>query len=253
MSAVNTEQEILRFLTDRLENNPNLTSKYEQLSSAMKDAISQSILQPGAGLPAERVLSKNLGLSRITVRKAIDQLADDGLVVRRHGARTSVAERVKKQISNLIGFSEEIRMRGMVPSTRVLEIVSTTPTAREREKLELGRSEEVVVVKRVRLANNRPIALERAVVPLAIVKSCDAIGNSLYATLDAVGASPDRGIQRIFPAKLSAEESVVMETQENTLVLMVERLCYTAENLPVEFTVTKYNAGVFDFTNELQR
>ncbi|MCR9236529.1 MAG: GntR family transcriptional regulator [Alphaproteobacteria bacterium] len=227
--------------------------KYENLANAFKVAIDDEVLLPGASLPGERKLAELLGISRITVRHAIDALVSDGQLVRRHGARTSVAAKVGKQISNLLGFSEDMRSRGIEPGMRLLSAETTNPTEQERQMLKLADGESVVRLRRVRLGNERPIALETAVVPSVIVKSPEAIGLSLYATLDALGALPERGVQRITAKTMSAEEAELLETEVGAPALIVERCCGTALGKPIEFTVTCYNAEVFDFVTDLQR
>lgn len=228
-------------------------TKYENLANAFKVAIEDDVLLPGTSLPGERKLAELLGVSRITVRHAIDSLVSEGQLVRRHGARTSVAAKVGKQISNLLGFSEDMRSRGIQPGMRLLSAEMATPSDQERHMLNLADGETVVRLRRVRLGDGRPIALETAVVPSHIVKSPEAIGSSLYATLDALGTLPERGVQRIKAKTLSAYEAGLLETDMGAPALIVERCCETAQGKPIEFTVTCYNAEVFDFVTDLQR
>lgn len=251
MSQNNSQ--VIDFIKAQFESSSNSTSKYENICDAIRLAIENEVLLPGANLPGERKLADLLDVSRITVRNAINQLVTDGRVVRRHGARTSVSERVRKQISNLVGFSEEIRSRGMVPGTRLLSAETLEASETERTKLQLAAGEFVVRLNRVRLANDRPIALERAVVPCAIIKSPDAVGPSLYATLEALGALPERGVQKITAKVLDDEEASLLETNAGAPALVIERCCETAAGQPVEYTLTCYNAEFFDFSNELQR
>lgn len=248
-----TENKIIDHLKSEFESQTISAPKYEKLSYAIKIAVKDKVLLPGASLPGERKLANSLGVSRITVRHAVDALVTEGHLVRRHGARTSVANRVRKQISNLLGFSEDIRSRGMRPGMRLLKAETVMPSEKERHKLNLAEGDEVVRLHRVRLSNDRPIALEIAVVPLSVVKSPDAIGPSLYATLDALGVLPDRGVQRITAKSLNATEAKLLDAEVGAPALVVERCCETSDGRPIEYTITCYNAEVFDFVNELQR
>lgn len=248
-----SESQILDYLKATLSAQVSSAPKYEALSNAIKLAIEDKILPPGSNLPGERKLANLLGVSRITVRNSIDALASEGTLVRRQGARTSVADKVRKKISNLIGFSEDIRSRGMHPGMKVLQAETAVPTDLEREKLQLNDGEEVVRMHRIRLANDRPIAIEIAVLPLSVVKSPDALGPSLYASLDAMGVLPHHGVQRISAETLNAQDAELLETRPGTPILVVERCCETADGKPIEYTITQYNAEVFDFVNELQR
>ncbi|WIY24575.1 GntR family transcriptional regulator [Parasedimentitalea psychrophila] len=251
MSA--TESQILDYLKVTLNAQVSSASKYVALSNAIKLAVEEKILPPESNLPSERKMADFLGVSRITVRNSINALASAGTLVRRQGAKTSVANKVRKNISNLIGFSEDIRSRGMRPGMRVLRAETAKPTDLEREKLQLNDGEEVVRMHRIRLANDRPIAIEVAVLPLSVVKSPDALGPSLYASLDAMGVLPDNGIQRISAETLNAVDAELLETRPGTPILVVERCCKTVDGKPIEYTITQYNAEIFDFVNELQR
>lgn len=245
--------QVIDFIRSQFASSSASTSKYEGLCNAIKIAIEEDILLPGSTLPGERKLADLLDISRITVRNAIDELVSDGQLVRRHGARTSVSEKVRKQISNLVGFSEDIRSRGMTPGARLLSAESVEANEAERARLKLGPGDRVIRLHRVRLANDRPIALERAAIPHSVVKSPDAIGPSLYATLDALGMSPQRGFQKITAKIMDEEEAELLETKVGAPALVIERCCETASGIPIEYTLTCYNAEAFDFSNELQR
>ncbi|OED34786.1 hypothetical protein AB833_31950 [Chromatiales bacterium (ex Bugula neritina AB1)] len=244
---------ILEFLQSQLDNQGSASTKYESLSAALALAITEKVLLPGESLPSERKLAEQLGISRITVRNSIDSLVSDGLLVRRQGVRTTVAQKVGKQISNLIGFSEDMKSRGLQAGAQLLSTETEIATALEREKLDLCDGDEVVRLRRVRLANDQPIAVEMAVVPLSIVKSAEAIGPSLYASLHAMDKMPDRGIQRISAETIDDEMAQIIDTRPGTPVLVVERCCKAQDGTPVEFTTTYYNAEIFEFITELQR
>lgn len=251
MNITNTKT--IEYLRSVFETRAISETKYENLANAFKVAIEDEVLLPGTSLPGERKLAELLGISRITVRYAIDTLVSEGQLVRRHGARTSVAAKVGKQISNLLGFSEDMRSRGIQPGMKLLSAERTTPSDQERHMLNLSDGEDVIRLCRVRLGNDRPIAIETAVVPCSVVKSPEAIGLSLYATLDALGVLPDRGVQRITAKTLDAHEAELLEAELGSPALVVERCCETAQGAPIEFTVTCYNAEVFDFVTDLQR
>tara|TARA_R110002124_G_scaffold135570_2_gene298512 strand:- start:2431 stop:3204 length:774 start_codon:yes stop_codon:yes gene_type:complete len=247
------ESHAIDHLLNTLELRNEYTAKYENLIYAIKLAIDENVLLPGTSLPGERKLAEMLNCSRTTVRKAIDALVSDGVLSRRHGARTSVSSKLKKQISNLLGFSEDIRSRGMRPGMKLLGADVQEPSDQERRKLQLVKGAKIIKIRRVRFADGRPIALETAVIPHSIVNSPDAIGPSLYATLDALGKLPDHGVQRISAGAMDAAQAEILETKPGTPVLIVERCCETADGEPIEYTITHYNAEVFDFVTELLR
>ena len=244
---------IIDFLRARTNENSDATPKYARLSSAIKIAIAENSLPQGAFIPSERVLAKGLGYSRITVRKAIDELVKTGILIRRHGTKTTVAYRFEKKISNLAGFSEDLRLRGMEPGAQVISAEITIPADVERDALSLNNGELVVKLQRIRLADNKPIAIEIAVIPQRILNSPNLVGESLYTTLEQLGALPVRGIQKISAALMNASEAKLLNANVGAPMLIIERCCLTSGGEPVELTTTRYKAGVYDFVTDLQR
>ena len=104
--------EIVGYLRQNLEGTSDERPLYRRLRDGLELAISEGHLAKGAFVPSERVLANELGLSRVTIRKAIDELSEKGLLIRRHGSKTEVASRVEKALSGLSGFSEEHPLQG---------------------------------------------------------------------------------------------------------------------------------------------
>src|ERR1700682_2118196 len=94
---------------------------YQQLQRAIREAIEQQVLRPDDALPAERQIASDLAVSRITVRKAIDGLVEEGLLIRRQGSGNFVRARIEKNFAKLTSFSEDMRARGRVPHSVWLE------------------------------------------------------------------------------------------------------------------------------------
>ncbi len=95
---------------------PGHAALYQRLRDAFKTAIQDAVIGPGAVLPGERDLAARLGLSRVTVRKALRDLVDQNLLVQRQGARTAVASRVEKPASVFTSFSQDMLARGLKPA-----------------------------------------------------------------------------------------------------------------------------------------
>lgn len=222
---------------------------YRRLARALADAAGQA--GPDGTLPSERALAAGLGISRVTVRRALDDLARDGRVTRRQGARTTAALRVEKRLSALTGFSDELRGRGAVPGQRWLARQTVLPTPSEAMALQVSPADRIVRLIRVRTADGQPLALERAAVPQAILPSGDLVGDSLYAALARLGAAPVRGAQRIRAGIMSRAEAEVLGSDPGSPLLIVERRCFLADGRPVEFTETRYNGERYDFLTEL--
>src|SRR6202165_2420953 len=117
-------------------------------------------LAVGHTIPSERHLTTDLGVSRLTVRAALDDLVRDGYLERRHGSGTYVTEPKIAQPLPLTSFSNDMRRRGMVPGNRTLELATTSAGARLAHRLQVSPAERLVRVKRLRLAGAQPMAVE---------------------------------------------------------------------------------------------
>lgn len=250
-TATDTDQSVIDCLQSNLEARGPGVLRYRALAETLADAIRDGTLPHGAALPGERVLSDGLGLSRVTVRRAIQELEHSGQVARKHGTRTLVMRRVEKTLSRLTGFSEDIRNRGSVPSLRWLSRDVVRPTPSEVMALGIAPDQPVVRLRRVRLSDGRPIAMERATLPQSVLPNAYFDGDSLYSALEAQGVRPTKGTQRIRAGVMSPAEAALLETEPGAAMLIVERRCTTTDGRMVEFTETRYNGACYDFVTEL--
>ena len=134
---------------------------YQQLQRALRDAIEARVLSDEDALPSERQLAAELGVSRITVRKAIDGLTQAGLLVSRQGSGNFVSNRIDKNFAKLTSFSEDMRARGRSPSSVWLKKSEGTVSPEEALKLALSPGTTVYRFDRLRLADGHPMAIER--------------------------------------------------------------------------------------------
>ncbi|POF27952.1 GntR family transcriptional regulator [Roseibium marinum] len=239
------------YLIKHMESSNQSEPLYRRLSAALSDALKSGILSASAHLPSERKLSDKLDLSRVTVRRALDELQADGFLQRRQGARTSVTPRLEKPLSVLTGFSEELQARGLEPGQRWISRKTVNPTPTESMALGLPPTEPIVRLVRVRLADGVPIAVERAAVPKMFLPDGNMVSLSLYAALASAGAAPARGIQRIRAGIMTKLDAELLEAEPGTPLLIVERRCFLDDGRPVEFTETRYNGERYDFSAEL--
>lgn len=226
---------------------------YRHLANVMIELMQNEDEVGSSALPSERSLSAGLGISRVTVRKALDELALEGRLQRRQGARTVMGDRMQKRISYLSGFSEELRSRGIEPGQRWISRQTVLPTPTEAMALGLSGADPIVRLVRVRLADGIPLAIERAAIPQSVLPSGDLVEDSLYALLTDLGVPPMRGVQRIRAGIMARIEAELLECSPGTPLLIVERRCFLADERPVEFTETRYNGERYDFLTELGR
>ncbi|WP_136660050.1 GntR family transcriptional regulator [Nitratireductor sp. XY-223] len=240
------------YLIKHLENSNKGEPLYRRLSLALSGALKSGALSESAHLPSERKLSEKLDMSRVTVRRALDELQTEGFLKRRQGARTSIKPRLEKPLSVLTGFSDELKARGMEPGQRWISRKTVNPTPAESMALGVSPSEFVVRLVRVRLADGVPIAVERAAVPSSFLPDSDLVTHSLYAALTSAGAGPARGVQRIRAGIMTKADAELLEAEPGSPLLIVERRCFLEDGRPVEFTETRYNGDRYDFSAELQ-
>ena len=122
-------------------------------------------LEVGDAIPSERLLGVDLGVSRLTVRAALDELVREGRLTRRRGAGTFVAEPKVAKGMTITSFSDDMRQRGLTPGSRTLEFETVPAGARLGRILHVSPSEPVLSVKRLRLADGEPMAVELAARP----------------------------------------------------------------------------------------
>lgn len=225
---------------------------YRKVADGLIEAMAHNRLDPATHLPGERILAEELGIARATLRRALDELDEAGLLHRRQGARTELAPRLEKALATLTGFSAELRARGVVPGHRWLSRRTVAPGTAEAMALGLGAGELIVQLRRVRLADGRPIAIEHAAVPAAILPSGDMVDQSLYETLEQIGAAPVRGIQRIRAGVMTRADAEHLHSRPGDPILIVERRCFLADGRAVEFTETRYHGESYDFVTELR-
>jgi GntR family transcriptional regulator len=224
---------------------------YQQLQRLLREAIERRVLGPDDALPAERDLATDLDISRITVRKAIDGLVGEGLLVRRQGSGTFVLARVEKNFSKLTSFSEDMRARGRTPRSVWLKRSAGTVTPEESLTLRLSPGTPVYRFQRIRFADDAPMALEYATVLASCLPSLEAVESSLYEALERAGNRPVRALQRLRAVLLTAEQAELLGAKERDAGLLVERLGFHKDGRAVEFAQSHYRGDIYDFVAEL--
>jgi len=225
---------------------------YARLRRAIQASIQSGTLAPGHALPSERELCRQLALSRVTVRKAISGLVEDGVLIQRHGAGTFVAERIVKSFSKLTGFTDDLRARGLKPRVEFLERGSGEVTPEEAMALNLSPGARVIRLRRLRFADDKPLALEHTVVPQALLPNPRSIKLSLYDALDAIGCRPTRALQRLRAVALDDEQARLLGLPAGSPALSIERRAFLDDGRIVEFTTSLYRGDAYDFVAELQ-
>ncbi len=210
----------------------------------------------GDAIPSERQLGTDLGVSRLTVRAALDELVREGYLVRRRGAGTFVAEpKVAKGTDVFTSFSDDMRKRGFVPGSRTLDLRSIPAGARLGRILHVSPSEPVLSVKRLRLADGDAMAIELLNVRASLVPGLtgeDLERSSFYDLLvsryeiEIVG-----GTQTVEPTVTNDEESAALGVPLHSPALLFERVTRSSAGDVVEFTSSTYRGDRYRLVTEL--
>ena len=218
--------------------------RYREIEAALRERIAR--LRPGQRLPSDADLCAEFGVSRMTARHAMSQLADEGLVRRDPGRGTFVAEPPTHRRANfLMTFSHEMRRQGRMPSSRIVERRVRPPTDRERVDLRIDRESTVVELRRVRLADDEPMAVETAVLTArcsAAVLAADLESGSLHEALIGDGVVPTRGSSTIGAEAAGSDDAVLLGIPPGTPMLVERRLIYDQRGRPIERTESRYAA-----------
>lgn len=241
-------QEYRRICDDPASHQP---LAYLRLRQAMRAVIEQRALEPGQALPSERELAHSLALSRVTVRKAIAGLVEDGLLDQRHGAGTFVTERIIKPVARLSSFTEDLRERGLTPHSRFLQRGCGEATPDEAMALNLSPGEPVARLYRLRCDGDTPLAIERTVVPSRYLPDPDRVSDSLYQALAQQQARPHRALQHLRAVALDASQAELLQMAAGSPCLRVERRSFLKDGQVVEFTRSWYRSDMYDFVAEL--
>lgn len=227
---------------------------YLKLKTVIENAIAVGRLKHGDALPPERDIADAGAISRVTVRKAIDTLVADGLLVRRRGSGTFVVkpiERLQQPLSRLTSFTDDMRRRGMRAGSRWISRGLVFPTPQETMTLGLASDARVARLVRIRTANNLPIALERTSLPDDVLPDPDVIDDSLYLALAERGVRPVRANQRISAVLLRDEETQLLGVPPGSPALSVQRLAYFDTGRVMEMSTALYRNDAYDLVAEL--
>ena len=224
---------------------------YQQLQRALREAIETRLIGPDDALPPERDIAEDFHISRITVRKAIDGLVSEGLLVRRQVAGTFVCARVEKNFSKLTSFSEDMRARGRTPRSVWVRKAEGSVTPEEALTLRSSPGTPVYRFHRIRYADDAPMCIEYATVLASCLPSLDAVESSLYEALERSGNRPVRALQRLRAVLFSAEQAKLLQIRERDAGLLVERVGFLKDGRAVEFTQSYFRGDIYDFVAEL--
>jgi GntR family transcriptional regulator len=230
---------------------------YYRIEQGILEQIQSGLLKPGEQMPTEAELAERHNVSRITAKRALDDLVHQGLAFRQQGKGTFVASRRIRDISGFGSFSEDIRSRGLTPSSQVLLFKEVYPDHDIRERLSLGEGKRAFLLKRLRLADGEPVAVETAYIPSTLCPGLleeDLAVQSLFAVLrDRFGISPTWADAEIESRTASKHEAGLLKMKAGKPVLEARRTTFTANYDVIECVDSLYRGDRFSFYTGRQR
>lgn len=228
------------------------TPAYRLIEQELRRLIAES--KAGDPLPSDAELCEQFRVSRMTARQAVQRLAAEGLLYRVSGRGTFVAQApVHRRINRLFSFTEEMRRKGRTASSRVLEANVRPGLAEEILALRLPPGSGVVAIRRLRLADDVPMAMEyaRLAAVCAGVLASDLARSSLFDALRGIGRVPTLAQGTLTAAAAHADEAGLLNVPEGAPLLVERRTVFDQAEKPLEFTESRYVGGRYLFDVEL--
>ena len=231
---------------------------YYQLKEVLLARIQSGEWAPGQQLPSERALCDQFEVSRITVRQALADLEQEGWLIRDQGRGAFVSRpRIEQRLSQLTSFTQDMRARGQRPGAIVLEQALVRPTTLVAHRLRLdARQRQVILLKRLRTANDEPIAVEKAFLNYRLCRQIlhdDLSHRSLYAWLtERCEIVPARAEQQIQAAACPPEEARLLKVKPGSPALYIHRTTYSQSGQPFEMVESYYRGDKYVFYAELR-
>lgn len=226
---------------------------YYQLSQQLEEAIRSGVLKPGDRVDTEVEISERYGLSRPTVRQAIQELVSKGLLVRRRGVGTQVVHSQLRRPVELTSLYDDLARASHRPQTRVLALTVMPAHRVVAEALNISEGTDVQFLERLRLDDEQPLALMRNWLPhdLADLDVASLESAGLYALLRQAGVHMRIANQRIGARAATAAEARLLQVPSRSPVLTMERTSFDDTGRPVEYATHIYRADAYSFETTL--
>jgi GntR family transcriptional regulator len=230
---------------------------YAQIRETIREQIIKGDLKPGEKLPPEEELASQLGVSRMTMRRGILDLIDEGVLYRRRGVGTFVAQRhIERNHNRLTSYLDSAAEEGFVPRIEVLLREISGAKLMVARALNLREDEPVIRVRTLRLADGEPLAIHDEHVPYKLYPELlddDIDSRQLWELLSDHGYPVKRAVQRVEACPADEEIAQLLGIEEGAPVLYKLRTVYSEDGTPVEFAICHNRGDRYSLTTTLSR
>jgi DNA-binding GntR family transcriptional regulator len=225
---------------------------YFQMSQQLQSSIEEGRLKPGDQIDTEMVLAERYGVSRPTVRQAMQDLVNKGLLVRRRGVGTQVVHAPVRRQLGLTSLYDDLREGNRQPVTDVLTFETIPANERVAAALQIAEGSQVRYLERVRCEGSEPLAYMQNWLPVDVLSmEADVTGGGLYAHLRSTGQHPHTAHQRIGAKAANSVEARVLDLRKGSPLLTMERHAFDTAGRPIELGVHAYRADTYAFETTL--
>lgn len=227
--------------------NNNPLPLYYQLANIIRKKIENEEYKEGDKIPSERNFKEEFKLSRVTINKAINILIEDGFLTRKRGQGTFITSSKFNFFPGLLGFTEIIKNKNMLPSSKVILKKIIIPDDFLCSQLNISKNDKVMFTKRVRLANNQIINLEKSYVPFKLCENLfklDLSTHSIYKELTKNGHKPSKATQEIKAILSNKELSKYLKILLNKPILENTRITFSKE-IPIQYSINYYRGDIY--------
>ncbi len=229
---------------------------YAQIKEILFERIRSSEWQPGSCIPTETELCQSFSVSRITIRRALSELVAEGYLERISGRGTFVSQPpINQTLKQLTSFTQDMQRRGQRPGSTVLAIQQIPAERDLASRLRINAQENIILIKRLRLANDEPMAVETAHLPARYfdgLQSENLEGQSLYRIMrERFGIVPTRATQQMSAAACPDHEAELLYVPKKSPVLHIFRTTYDQSDRVVESVESFYRGDKYVFQAEL--
>ncbi|MBM7617706.1 GntR family transcriptional regulator [Weissella uvarum] len=224
---------------------------YIKIHDEIREAIDAGRWKPGDKIPAERELAEQFDVSRMTLRQAVMLLVDEGVLDRRVGAGTFVAEpKVQEQLNGVSSFTDMMAASGKKATSKTVSYHVSSASTSEQKQLQLPPHTQVLRMERVRYGDDEPIAYEVASIPADLVEGLNRedLTNSLYKTLlETRGVRVTHAKQIVTASNVTERVAELLQIKRNDPVLVLRQITVDQNNKPFEYVRTQYVGSRFEF------